>query len=238
MAAYWITAPAEALTRMTDLPPAEKPSTALTRSVGGKDLRSGLATAIDAGTDATVAALHGVPVLGVLTGAVRGFQDVRKWLEFRKAVNFLEGVAEASEEDRAAFTAKLQEDGKAEAFGENILLLLDRLDDMAKPSIIGRVMAAHIAGHMDYDTAMRLCAMVGRTYASDLAFLVDFRPGVQRGGATVAAMLAADGLLQDVGSDGGDDDDPDSGGILYELNDYGRLLVQHGLQAPRDPQGT
>ncbi|MDQ0450032.1 hypothetical protein [Methylobacterium aerolatum] len=214
---------------MTDLPPAEKPSTALTRSVGGKDLRSGLAIAIDAGTDATVAALHGVPVLGVLTGAVRGLQDVRKWLEFRKTVNFLEGVAEASEEKRAAFTEKLQEDGKAEAFGENVLLLLDRLDDMAKPRIIGRLMAAHIEGHMDYDTAMRLCAMVSRAYASDLAFLKTFKSGAQGDGAPVAAMLAASGLLQQTGVDGGLETEEASGGMLYDGNAYGKLLVQYGL---------
>jgi hypothetical protein len=224
---------------MSDLPPAEKPSTALTRSVGGKDLRSGLATAIDAGADASVTALQGVPVLSVLIGAVRGFQDVRKWLEFRKAVTFLEGVAEASEEDRAAFTAKLQEDGKAEAFGENILLLLDRLDDMTKPAIIGRVMAAHIQGHMDYSTAMRLCAMVGRAYASDLAFLVDFRPGVQSEGATVAATLSADGLLHQAGVDGGILlVESGTGQAVYEANEYGRLLVQYGLRGPRAPQGT
>lgn len=214
---------------MTDQPQAEKPSTALARSIGGKDLRSGVSTAIDAGADATVAALHGVPVLGVAIGLWRAGQDVRKWLEFRQLVYFLEGVSKASPENREAFTKKLQEEGKIEEFGENMLLLLDRLDDTSKPRIVGRIMAAHIDGHLDYSTAMRLCAMIARCYATDLAYLKTFEPGVQRNSEAIAGMLAADGLLKQVGIDGGTYDSPDSGGMTYYMTEYGQMLVEYGL---------
>jgi hypothetical protein len=214
---------------MTEEPQAEKPSTALSRSIGGANLTTGLSTVLDAGMDAAVSSLHGVPILGVIVGLARAGQDVHKELEFRKIVRFLEEVSHASPEKRADFIANLKAKHKADEFGENILLLLGRLDDISKPRIVGRIMAAHIEGHIDCHRAMRLCAMVARCYASDLIYLKTFKPGVQRAGTDVAAMLAADGLLAQTGIDGGELSDPESGGFTYDLNEYGQLLLEYGL---------
>jgi hypothetical protein len=214
---------------MTEEPRAEKPSTALSRSIGGANLTTGLSTALDAGMDAAISSLHGIPILGVVVGLARAGRDVHKELEFRKLVRFLEEISKASAERRAAFIKDLQSKRKMDDFGENMLLLLNRLDDVSKPGMVGRIMAAHIEGHITYDRAMRLCAMIARSYASDLAYLNTFRPGVQRGGTDIASMLAADGLLSQTGIDGRDLDDPESGGFTYDLNDYGRLLLKYGL---------
>src|SRR5947209_11283049 len=129
---------------MAEEPHAEKPSTALSRSIGGEKLTTGLFTAIDAGMDAAITSLHGIPILGVLVGLARAGRDVHKELEFRKIVRFLEEVSKVPLEKRAAFTANLQSKRKMDEFGENMLLLLGRLDDVSKPSIVGRIMAAHI----------------------------------------------------------------------------------------------
>ncbi len=141
----------------------------------------------------------------------------------------MEAVSQTSAEKRAAFTAKLQEEGKTEEFGQNILLLLSRLDDMAKPGIVGRILAAHIKGNINYDEAMRLAAIVDRCYLGDLKYLKTFKDGTQGEGSDIAAMLLSGGLLANNGIDGGSLGDPKSGGIIYGLNKYAELLLKYGL---------
>ncbi len=209
--------------------PEPKLGSTLTRSIGSENLTNSLTTIADAGLDATATALHGVPVLGALVSLARAGSDLKKELEFRKVVKFLEAVGQTSAENRAAFTAKLQADGKFEEFGQNILLLLSRLEDMAKPRIIGRIIAAHIDGHIDYEKAMRLVAIIDRCYASDLEYLKTFKAGPQGEGSDIAAMLFSAGLLSNNGIDGGSFNDPKSGGIIYSLNTYAELLLKYGL---------
>ena len=96
--------------------------------------------------------------------------------------------------------------------------------DMAKPRIIGRVIAAHIDGHIDAEKAMRLAAIVSRCYAHDLEYLRSFEPGTQGDGSDIAATLYSAGLLSFAGTDYNPD-----GGIIYELNTYSKLLLKYGL---------
>jgi hypothetical protein len=209
--------------------PAPKPGSALSRSIGSENLTNSLSTIADAGLDATITALHGVPVLGAIVSLARAGFDIKNELEFRKVVRFLQAISETSAEERAAFTAKLQEEGKSEEFGQNILLLLSRLDDMAKPGIVGRILAAHIKGDINYDKAMRLVAIVDRCYLSDLEYLKTFKDGTQGEGSDIAAMLFSARLLANNGIDGGTLGDPETGGIIYGLNSYAELLLKYGL---------
>ena len=76
---------------------------------------------------------------------------------------------------------------------------------------------------------MRLIAIVNRVYASDIAYLNSFQPGLPKD-PDVAASLYAAGLLADTGYDGGGiDQDLEPGGFTYELNDYGKLLISYGI---------
>ena len=78
--------------------------------------------------------------------------------------------------------------------------------------------------------SVRLVAIVNRVYAADLSYLRSFRPGVQEDD-DVAASLSAAGLLANTGFDGGGaDQEAQPGGYTYNLNDYGRLLITHGLK--------
>ncbi|MER8904314.1 hypothetical protein [Mesorhizobium sp. M0772] len=201
----------------------------LTRLIASEELVDSLATFGDGGLNIATQVLGGFPVFGAFVNGYRAVADIRKEMEFRKIVRFLNGLEKASAEDRQAFTKKLRDENRLEEFGQNVLLLLSRLDDMSKPAIIGRVMAAHIEGKINYDKAMRLSAIVDRSYATDLDYLRTFKEGVQRGGADIATMLFSVGLLADRGSDGGEYSDPESGGTLFALNEYGELLLKYGL---------
>ncbi len=206
----------------------QRVSSAISKIIGSEKLVDGVSLLADAGLNIGTEVLAGFPLVGSLINGYRAFIEVKSSLELSKIEKFLQGVTQADYSKRKQFTEDLRASGKLDSFGENILLLMSRLDDMSKPGIVGRVLAAHIDGHIDYDKAMRLAAIIDRCYASDLTYLKSFTPGVQREGTDIAAMLFSVGLLRSAGFDGGLVGDDLSGGTLYDLNEYGKILLEYG----------
>lgn len=212
-------------------------NTSLSKSIANENLFDVLTTIGDARlsvimesatTTEILASLSSIPVLGILAGMWKANSSIQNELYFRKVVRFLRGLNSTSAEDRAKFITKLGCENKIEKFGETILLLLERVDDINKPSIIGRIMAAHINGHLDYEKAMRLAAIVNRCYAQDLEYLRKFREGTQGNNYNIADALFSVGLLANKGIDGGTIRNPFSGGTIYSLNEYGEALQKYG----------
>jgi hypothetical protein len=205
----------------------EPVSTSLIESIRSERLTDALASAADIGTEAVSEAK--IPGISTLVGIYRAQKQVRQNLELRNVIRFLQSLETTSAERRREFTDRLRREGKASEFGENNLLILSRVDDIKKPEMIGRLMAAHIDGNIPFGKAMRLVAIVNRCYVQDLAYLQAFKRGVQRSGTDIAASLFSAGLLADCGLDSGDYADPESGGTVYDLNEYRRLLREYAL---------
>ena len=135
-------------------------------------------------------------------------------------------MSSASVESRIAFTERIYAEGRAEEFGETILLSIARADDIHKPILIARVMMAHIRNEIDYGVAIRLVHIVNRSIYSDLRELRDFLGGVQKD-PSVAESLFSVGLLSNHGFDGGGaDQESNPGGFIFELNRFGSELAK------------
>lgn len=201
--------------------------TSLVESIRSERLTDALASTADIALQAISEA--GIPVISTLVGVYRAQGQVRQNLELRNIIRFLQSLESTSADKRREFTEGLKSEGKLAEFGENILLVLSQLDDIQKPEVIGRLMAAHINGHIPFEKVMRLVAIVNRCYIQDLNYLKKFKKGVQGPGIDIAASLFSVGLLGDYGFDGGIVGDPESGGTLYDLNEYGRLLLKYAL---------
>ncbi len=204
----------------------------LTESIKSDASTDLVVAAIDSGLDAAISsgALDGVPIFGTATGLWRAGKEIQQELFIRKIVRFLSQASTTNSVERAKFVDGLKQRGKAEEFGETILLILDRLDDTVKPGLVGRVMAAHMRGEIEYNIALRLASIIARCYATDLNFLKTFRQGTQRENTPIAESLFAAGVLSHGGIDGGRVGDPLSGGVFFELNEYGELLLKHALK--------
>ncbi|MES2301807.1 MAG: hypothetical protein V4521_07000 [Pseudomonadota bacterium] len=203
----------------------------LPASIASDEATNLLATIGDAGLDAAISsgALDGIPVLGIATGLWRTGKGVQQALFTRKILRFLRETNKVSDPERKYFLENLNIEGKSEEFGETILLILDRIDDTVKPGIIGKLMAAHIRGEIDYAKAMRLASIVSRCFVQDLELVRSFEQGVQRENTPIAESLLAAGILSDGGFVGGKASDPLSGGTIFYLNEYGELLLKFGL---------
>lgn len=213
------------------------PETALVKSFASDALGDVLADAGDAivAVIADSTALDSVPIIGLLKGSFDAYRDIRDRLFVRKVLVFLREIHKTSNDERTKFLKELDATNATFRFGEAILLLLERADSMQKPEIVGRVMAAHVAGHISYQRAARLAAIVDRCYVEDFRLLTAFRNGTQGANTHIAESLAAAGLLSNAGIDGGSASG-DEGGVIYHLNEYGRLLVQHGLSPNQVPK--
>ena len=102
-------------------------------------------------------------------------------------------------------------------------------EDMAKPKLIAKIINAYIVGHINEATTFRIYSMIDRCYVQDLELLKNFRNGTQGKNTPVAETLLSVGFLSNGGLDGGTFDDEDSGGVIYNINEYGKLFVQYAL---------
>lgn len=206
----------------------------LTRSLAHESLADLLGhiseTAIDNAIDAGL--LRDIPIIGTVFGILKSGRDIRNALFERKVIIFLQELSQLSTEQRKAFIGQFDSDEKQHEFGQTILMFLDRSEDSIKPRLIAKIISAHIRDEIEYRKAMRICAIISRCYSEDLKLLEGFTEGAQGENNPIAESLLSVGLLSNGGFDGGTVRG-DDGGVYYVLNEYGRLLITHGLQNGR-----
>lgn len=183
--------------------------------------------ALDAAFEA--GAFRDIPVFGTLSAFYKAGIEIRQQIFIRKIVNFLQELSNTSLEKRQRFIEDIERNPKQKQdFGETLLLLIERADHLQKPKILGCLLKHHILDDISYEDVMRLSFIVDRVYISDLNHLFISKPDIPKN-PNIAASLASVGLLKIKGMDGGNFNEPSSGGILYELNEYGEMLLQYGL---------
>lgn len=206
------------------------PDTSLTRSVATESLADLLGNISETVLDSVIESgtLRDIPIIGTITGVMKAGRDIRTTLFLRKVAVFLKEMSQTSPEERQKFVAQFDGEEKQHEFGQAILMLLDRSEDITKPRLIAKIISAHIQGNIAYSKAMRLCAIIDRCYTQDLTLLLEFRDGTQGDSTPIAESLLSAGLLSNGGFSGGTAAGND-GGVIYVMNEYGELLKQYAL---------
>lgn len=62
----------------------------------------------------------------------------------------------------------MESEGKKQEVGETLLIILEKLDHMEKPMIIGKLFKARINGEIDLDKLLRLSSIVNKVFVHDL----------------------------------------------------------------------
>ncbi|MCK4542964.1 MAG: hypothetical protein KAU17_12075 [Spirochaetales bacterium] len=175
--------------------------------------------------------LKQIPVFGTLIKLASAASSIRDRLFAKKIYKFLAAIKDIPAEKRQEFIRNIESKrcGRRR-LGETILLLLEKLDDMEKPELIGKVFHKCIIGEIPYKTALRLCAIIDRVYFPDLDDLVKSYRG-KKIGYDVSASLAGIGLMEVSEIDGGHftdeiQDSWEEGGAKYRVNWHGRLFVE------------
>ncbi|KQX99226.1 hypothetical protein ASD22_02825 [Rhodanobacter sp. Root480] len=208
------------------------PKNQLVPSIASESVAELMVSLADTAVDAAISsgALDGIPVVGLATGAMRAARDVRQAFLVRKLVRFLSETASLTDQERLDFKSKFHDEEQAEEFGGLVVVLLDRADDLSKPIVLGRLLVAYAKGAFSQDDFFRLARMVERSFTDDLYLLRGFSSGNMPRKEIQAQNLSSIGFLYQAGFDGGDLGDPDSGGILYQISQYGEWVVRYGLE--------
>ncbi len=183
--------------------------------------------ALDAALDEGL--LKDVPVFGWLFKAYGVATTIRERIFLSKVSKFLQATAAVSDSDRVKFREKIAADPEfCRKIGENLVLLLDRHDNMDKAHILGKVFSGYLRGVIDYDSFLKIASAVDRALISDLKSLEGHYRNIQsydpKAGKPFAAFLDDEmsqslytaGLLR---SDGYTED-------TYHPNETGSQLVR------------
>jgi hypothetical protein len=206
----------------------------LFNSIGSEKISSLGRDLFEVGLDQIVneGVLREIPVVNSLYNLGKATVAISQGLFIKKLIKFLGELSNVSYEKRQSFLEVIDKNPqKKRAFEETLLLLIERADSLEKPSILGRLLKHHILGNISYEDAMRLSDIVNRVYMSDLNYLTRFSSDL-KSNPDIAASLQSAGLLKlALSMDFGYLGQPSPAGIIYELNDYGKMLLQYGLDS-------
>ncbi|XZN89642.1 MAG: hypothetical protein ACM65M_18525 [Microcoleus sp.] len=211
----------------------QKTSIELVNSIASEHLSSIVRDLAEVGFDTILkeGVFRDIPCFNTVVSLYQAGVEIRQQLFIMKIINFWKELPNTSLHERQKFVEWMDKHPKQKlTFGENILLLIDRADSMEKPSILGRLLNHCTLGDISYEDMMRLCFIVNSVYMPDLNYLTSFTFGIQSN-PNIAESLKSAGLLIFAGMDGGNLSEPGSGGVFYELNDYGRMLLKYGLDS-------
>lgn len=119
--------------------------------------------------------LRDIPVLGTLAGLWNAGRTVRDHLFTKKLLFFLRALSEVPQEQRRKMIEQLEADPTfGRKIGEEVVLLLDRLDTVVKAALIGKAFKAYCEGAITSATLERINYAIDRIMMSDLLQLPAF----------------------------------------------------------------
>jgi hypothetical protein len=152
--------------------------TSLTKTLKGSDDLAEVGRELaEVGVDALVrdGVLRDVPIIGTLAGLCRVGITVRDWLFVKKLAQFLQALGDVPADQRAGMIVQLEADEDCgRKVGEEIVLLLDRLDSITKAVLMGRAFRAYCLGRIDAVMLQRMNHVIDRILERDLRTLPQY----------------------------------------------------------------
>jgi hypothetical protein len=153
--------------------------------------------------DALPSAVRDLPVVGALVGLIRTGLSVRDYILARKLAKFLGELASVPDDSRRDFIGEMHSDPeKAREVGEHLILVLDRLDDIAKAILLARAFKAFLLRRIDQPLFEKLASALDRASKSSFVRLASFYssepppPGKEIEGFDELQDLANAGLVR------------------------------------------
>jgi len=119
--------------------------------------------------------LRDIPILGALAKGANVVLSVRDFLFLRKLSNVLFCLDSVPLETRREFSDRLKSDPNfRQRLMDNVILLIDRLDDMEKAELFGKIFSAYFSSQIGYEDFRILSYALDRLYLTDLHTLKEF----------------------------------------------------------------
>lgn len=132
---------------------------ALVRTVAGSQLGDAIFDLSEVALDQNLAEglLRDIPIVGIIVNLARARRSFSEELFLRKISRFLNDLNKVPIQEREKLLMQYPDTSEEQRIlGENLLLALERLEDIKKPAILARFFAAYIRSQIDYLTFTRL----------------------------------------------------------------------------------
>ena len=115
-----------------------------------------------------------LPVVALIRGLYKAAVSYSDFLLTKKLILFLSDLSSVPLEQRRDQIAKLDVDMEhRRVVGENLMLLLDKLNDMRKPEMLSRAWKAYLEGKIDSTTLFDLNHAIDLVHVEELPVLRD-----------------------------------------------------------------
>ena len=149
----------------------------LVETIGQSELAKMVPDGLDIALDSqlTDGILKELPIIKSTVAIYKTALGVRDFILLKKIILFLKETANTDANERYEFSRRLSEDKKYQRkVGEQLLLYIDRVDDIEKSAILGKLFNGYIKKEIDYDTFQRLANAVDKTFIGDLNKLKEY----------------------------------------------------------------
>lgn len=118
--------------------------------------------------------LKDIPVISTITGITKTVISVRDKLLIRKIASFLSKLQDITDTEREKFIGDIECDPNYQRkVGENLLMLLERLDDLDKPALIAKLFKAYLRNDISYHQFLKFASVIDRMLVQDLKNFLD-----------------------------------------------------------------
>jgi hypothetical protein len=122
--------------------------------------------------------LRDIPILGALAKGANVVLSVRDWLFLRKLSRVLLCLDSVPWETRNDFCDRLKSNQEfRQRLMDGVILLIDRLDDMDKADLFGKIFSAYVGSRITYEDFRILGYALDRVHLTDLHTLKEFYSG-------------------------------------------------------------
>lgn len=173
----------------------DKLETSLINSVGGdlKDLSADLGeVALDSFIQNDV--VKDIPIIGSLLKLYRTSLGIKEYLFAKKVYKFLFELQDIPLETRQDFVNKIEAEDNTHKVGESLIILLDKLDDMSKPGMVGKAFKALLLDEINYYTYKRIAHIINSAFIEDLIDLKEIYTPVHKYHVDTPALDSLVGL--------------------------------------------
>jgi len=117
-----------------------------------------------------------IPFFGTLYKTSKAAIGIKDAIFAKTVYKFLIELKDILADKRKSFVNKLQaKEGFDKKVGEKLIVILDKLDDLDKPTLIGRLLKRVIEEKISFDDFSRISAVIQRAFLPDLLFLKKHR---------------------------------------------------------------
>ena len=174
--------------------------------------------------------LKELPVIKTVFTLYKTGKSVKDQFTLRKILSFLNGCNGLSREEVEKFIHSFEDEEKSKEFGMQLLLIIDKTDDIKKTELIGKLFLLLLKKKFELKFYLRLCYMLNKCFYDDILCLQYFENSQsiltsinEIVDTIVLENLFSSGLISEYGFTGGNASGKNAG-TRYALNNYGMML--------------